>query len=362
MAAVSGKEPGRFTPFSSVWMRVTFPDRRKAADFRRGSVRGGNVETGDYQAFGLRIRSEIARPELAEEKHGNGADVQIRIGSVGGTEGPNGYAITEAGVILTVPEVGRYLIRHGEEIVIDALPGTDARNLRVFLLGSAFAALLHQRGLMPLHANSIDIGRSAIAFCGHSGAGKSTLAAWFNGHGYPVLSDDVCAIALDPGARAVAQPGLRRLRLWSDAMEASGRNVADFQRSFVGQSDGRDKYDVPTAGHPALDPLPLAGIYLLARSPEGAVPTRVTRLAGVEALDALIANTYRGAFLKLIDGTAEHLTTCLGIARTVPIFRAERSWSHQTFEAEARALEAHALALLGRKPPSTRAAPATPGN
>lgn len=301
------------------------------------------MEARDYRLFGLRVRSELDLPEISVEGQQNGADVYVRLGRVAGDEAAGGYVVTEHGTFLTVPEVGRYLIRDGLEIVIDPLAGADPRNLRLFLLGSAFGALLHQRGLLPLHANAIDIGGRAIAFCGHSGAGKSTLAAWFNDRGYPVLADDVCVIGFDAGGRVIAQPGLRRLRLWNDALEASGRSAADYQRSFhVGEA--RDKYDVPTSDAPTA-PVPLVAVYLLGRGDDGAEQGRIVRIGGVEAVDALVSNTYRGQFLPMIGRTGPHLQDCLKIARKVSVYLAERVWGHEAFEQQARQLEDHALGL-----------------
>ena len=94
-------------------------------------------------------------------------------------------------------------MRDGNQIVIDAAPDATDRNVRLFLLGSALGALLHQRGLLPLHANAIDLGGGAVAFSGHSGAGKSTIAAWFHDRGHRILADDVCVVGFDQSGRAL---------------------------------------------------------------------------------------------------------------------------------------------------------------
>ena len=70
-------------------------------------------------------------------------------------------------------------------------------NIRLYLLGSAMGVLLHQRGLLPLHANAVEIDGKAFAFMGASGSGKSTLAAWFHDHGYRIIADDVCAVRFE---------------------------------------------------------------------------------------------------------------------------------------------------------------------
>jgi ABC-type glutathione transport system ATPase component len=73
--------------------------------------------------------------------------------------------------------VGAFLVRGGREIMIDAVPGVDARTLRLSLLGPALALVLHQRGRFVLHASTVAVAGSAIAFLGEKGWGKSTIAA-----------------------------------------------------------------------------------------------------------------------------------------------------------------------------------------
>jgi len=42
--------------------------------------------------------------------------------------------------MLTVPDVGRYLIQEGRDISIEVEPGVPERNVRLYLLGSAMGA------------------------------------------------------------------------------------------------------------------------------------------------------------------------------------------------------------------------------
>lgn len=297
-----------------------------------------NLPCSQYEVFGLHLRSELPLVELPSAVFDT-ADVDIRLGSVeSGEPGQVGYAPTTGGTLLTVPEVGRYRITGGREIVVDPLPSASPRNVRLFLLGSALGAILHQRGILPLHANAIDFGGRAVAFSGHSGAGKSTIAAWFHDRGHVVLSDDVCVTAFNEAGRVIAHPGIPRLRLWREALDASGRTADGLGRSF----DNLDKYDVPTDNSSLRRPLPLDRVYVLRKAPEGAAEARIRRLTGVEAVEALVANTYRGAFLKMIGRTGEHLNACLRVARSVPVFVAERKWGFDSFDEQARLLEEHA--------------------
>ncbi|HYE26669.1 MAG TPA: hypothetical protein VEA61_00310 [Allosphingosinicella sp.] len=294
-----------------------------------------------YRLFGLNLSSEIDLAGLAPPVEAGAPDVEIAFGLIASGEDPPGYSATAEGTLLSVAKVGRYLIREGRHIVIDPAPGASERNLRLFLLGSAIGALLHQRGLLPLHANAINIGGRAVAFSGHSGAGKSTIAAWFHDRGYPILADDVCVIGFDDAGRALAYPGIPRLRLWREALEATGRDAGAYDRSF----DDQEKYDVPTLSGVRLEPLPLTAIYLLRKADDKAGGgAAIDRLTGVDSVETLISNTYRGGYLRTIGRTGEHLAACLRVARAVPVFCARRQWGFERFEEQARQLHDHACA------------------
>ena len=292
-----------------------------------------------YRLFGLNLRSEIDLAGLAPESEAGEADVEIGFGPVPVADHV-GYRATEEGTLLSVTKVGRYLIRDGRQILIEPAAGASERNVRLFLLGSAIGALLHQRGLLPLHANAIDIGGRAVAFSGHSGAGKSTIAAWFHDRGHTILADDVCVIGFDDRGRALAYPGIPRLRLWREALEATGRDADAYSRSF----DDTDKYDVPTLNGVRPEPRPLVAIYLLRKAEDSAANTEIERLKGVDAVDTLVSNTYRGGYLSMIGRTREHLSACVRVARAVPVFRAQRVWGFDRFDEQARRLSDHASA------------------
>lgn len=293
----------------------------------------------DYNLFGLALRSEIELPELRPAAAGQEPDVVIRRGSID-AEGEEraGFNLTAWGAILNVPGVGRFAIREGREIIVEGAPAASPQNQRLYLLGSAMGALLHQRGLLPLHANSVVLKGRAIAFCGHSGAGKSTIAAWFHDRGDAILADDVVALRGASGEEVVAYPGVPRLRLWRDALEKGGRDAADYGRSF----DSLDKWDVPTRQPRTASPVPLAKIYVLARAAADSEGPVIRRLAGIDAVNALVANTYRGRYVRLAGLSQDHLATCLAIARAVPIFEAARSWDLEAFDREAALLREHA--------------------
>ena len=293
-----------------------------------------------YRLFGLSVSSEIALPELVSDAGDGAVDVRIGLGTIASRpDAPAGLHVEGDETLLVVPPVGRFLARAGREMVVQPADGVSPRNLRLFLLGSAFASILYQRGLLPLHANAVVVEGRAIGFMGHSGAGKSTLAAWFHDHGFDVLADDVCVVGAGPDGPPLAYPGIPRLRLWREALEAGGRDASAYERSF----DDMDKYTVPTDLERTFPAVPLSHLYLLEKA-EG--EPSIVRLEGSAAVEAMIANTYRGAYVRPMGLTRQHLLACAELARTVPVYRARRRWGYESFDSQGAALEAHARELI----------------
>lgn len=289
-----------------------------------------------YRLFGLPLSSAVDLPELAPGDPADRDPVEIDYGEVPDSGGAfNVPVVTSIGVVLAIKDVARFLVRGGNRITVNPHPEASARNVRLFLLGSAMGVLLHQRGLLPLHANSVEIRGRAVAFMGHSGAGKSTLAAAFHDRGGRFLSDDVCVLTQD-AERFVVQPGIPRLRLWRDAVERSGRTTDGYERAF----DALDKYTVGTGSAALAQPLLLGAIYLLRQGDPNA-DLEISRLTGAAAAQVLIQNTYRGAFIRLVGDPARHFQSCLAVSREVPIFEMVRPWNVARIDETFAQIEAH---------------------
>ena len=274
----------------------------------------------EYSVFGLRVRSSLELPELLPASGDGQPDVTIEMAPIADEPAPGSEVTAVNGaLVLVVPDIARFRISGGNTIVVDAERGTPERNVRLFLLGSAFGALLHQRGLLPLHANAVEIDGKAIAFMGASGEGKSTLAAWFHDRGFRVVADDVCVVSIKQDGRPYALPGLARLRLWQDALEASGRQSGHYGRSYADES--WNKFDVPierSVG--AGSEIELCGVYDLCR----ANSFRIDELSGIEAADAVFTHTYRGSYLNAAKGERRHWESCVTLVRSTPVFRLSR--------------------------------------
>lgn len=276
-----------------------------------------------YRLFGLSVRSEVELPELPPLDGDGPCDVTITIDRSPPPPIGQGIVAVPGGARLGVADVADYVVTGGDRIVVRPFPGAPDANVRLFLHGSAMGMLVHQRGLVPLHANAAEIDGGAVAFAGPSGSGKSTLAAWLHDRGARIVADDVCVIAGGSGGGpAMVMPGMPRFRLWRDALERSGRAAGDHPRSYAGD-ESYDKYDVAAAGVAVADrPLPLRAIYLLERGER----LEIEPMHGIAAADALFANTYRGEYLAVLGAEQSHWRACLAILATVPLYRLRRRW------------------------------------
>lgn len=296
-----------------------------------------------YSCFDFRLRSEIPLTELlpADDPADPRPIVDIRLGPVptalpDARRGDHGLQVSGEDALFEMADAARYLVRGGREIVVEPAEGGSERNMRLFLLGSALGILCHQRGLLPLHANAIVADGRAVAFAGHSGAGKSTLAAHFQKAGHEVLCDDVCMISFDEAGRPFAWPGLPRLKLWGDAAAAFGHDRRDLDQAI----EGMDKYHVPLTGGAAPRPIPFHRLYLLTRAAEGE-EGGVVRLRGQRALEAVMAQTYRGRYLGPMGLSARHFRQCAALLEHAQVYTASRAWGYDVFEREAGRLERH---------------------
>ena len=282
-----------------------------------------------YRLFGLTIASDFDLPELRIAAPSDAVDVHVARDpdTTIGDSGADPLAI-EGGFEIRVTGIAAFEIRGGNEVRVAADPSAAPANVRLYLLGSAMGMLLHQRGLLPLHANAVVIDGRAVAFLGRSGTGKSTLAAWFADRGFAVVSDDVCAIHFGVDGHPRLSPGLPRLRLWRDALERSGRAPGDYPPSYSGDPD-YDKFDVALPLIPQQQ-VPLTAIVDLRW---GEVPS-LFRLEGLAAVEVLMANTYRGAFVALLGRQQAHLQACVDLAAAVPVFALDRVKGFELLDGE----------------------------
>lgn len=257
-----------------------------------------------YTAYGLGIFSELALPELIVAEQAS--DVSIRLKNLDSPvqEAVKGKNCFRGGT----EDVGSFLVQDGREIVIYPCPGADEALLRTLVLGPILSVLLRQRGLLVLHASSIAIQGSSIAFLGGSGWGKSTLAEAFYRRGHGIVSDDVTAVQIGTDRPRVI-PSYPHIKLLPDA---AGSLQGEEPIQLHAQTE-KCSYPVPN-GFPHT-PLPLQRLYVLA------VGTRneIEPLSPQDAFVELVRHSRAVILLKSPDFVGAHLQQCARLVKEVPI-------------------------------------------
>lgn len=275
-----------------------------------------------YRVYDLALACPIELPELLPDEGSGAADVTVTFGDLPAAAGTTTVRwLSAAGdeVLLGWDDVGMILVRFGREIIVSPLPGLLVETLRLFLLGTTLAVVLHQRReLAVFHASVVGIGAQAAAFVGPKGAGKSTMAAALHAAGHTLLADDALAVNLAERPPLVAA-GFPHLKLWPDAVGALGLTPERLPR-LRPELDKRS-YQVAAAEAPRR--LPLGAVFLLGFGER----LRVERLAGREALAAVMPHWYGarlGEAMRQALGAAAHFQQCAALVNRVPLYYLER--------------------------------------
>lgn len=266
-----------------------------------------------YHVHGFTLLSEIECPELAPAAPDATPDILVRLGALGHlpvdeTNPWKGRCIEDRHMLLNIQEVGRFSVRDGRDITVDPLPGTPGIMLRLYLLGSALGCIIHQRGLLPLHANAFLHAGEAVLVLARSGTGKSTLAAAMQTCGCRVLSDDVCAVSATPGETPVIFPGVPQIKLWKDAAAHLGQDVNALRRVLQDE----EKYALPVQAAVGNNAIPIKALYLL-HAADQPLPT-IHDMTQIEKLRALQNNTYRKGMVPKLGIEAQNLQACAALA------------------------------------------------
>lgn len=274
-----------------------------------------------YTAYGLLFSSELLLPELLEAD--GTPDIYIKLGKVPDTlVNPTGsgklFQATPNEFLLKHDNIAGFYVNGGNEIIIEPATADNDLEIRLYLLGSVFGALLQQRGYLVLHGSSIAINGQGVLFTGKSGIGKSTLAAALQKKGYRVLTDDVCAVKLDNQGIPQIMPGFPSLKLWQDALKQLGAH----KEGLSPVRNNADKFRIDLEASFFNQPVQLKKIFILGADDINEV--RLTELEGKNKLQSVIRNTYRYRFLEGQGIKPRHFEQCVGVVNKTNIYKVVR--------------------------------------
>jgi len=281
-------------------------------------------------------------------------DIVIRSGRVADFQSAPDYAgptwqILGRRFLLTLPGLLRMRVEDGRDILVEPGPGVPEQDVVPFILSTGIGAILHQRGMLALHAATVAMDGKAIVLCGDSGAGKSTLAAALCAAGATLVADDIAAIDLSGSEAPLLRPDGRQHRLWAEAVERLGLAA---RRGDPIRAHIRKFHIQPASQAGGTGAFPLGAILLLGSRPVGshppgspAAPPHIDRLAHVDAAPLLRDVVFRPLLASHMGRDAALFAQIAGLLARVPVFRLERSLGFDRLAETVAAVQAHVTTL-----------------
>lgn len=274
-----------------------------------------------YRAYDLNFGLEFPCPELLPTE--GQPDVVVRYGDVpAALENPQAqgvlYAAKSDQFLLKLDNIADYLVENGNEIVIAPQPQATEDEVRLFLLGSCLGALLHQRGILAMHASAIAVKQGAVLFVGPSGHGKSTVLGSLLRRGYPMIADDVAGIVLDEQGQPLVLPAYPQVKLWHDACKQLEQPTAELRAVRL----ELEKYAVPMHHQFVTQSVPLFAVYVLATHNQPEI--KLEALEDSEKFQVFLRNTYRQRFLDGLQMRLPHFRLTTAAAKVAHVKRITR--------------------------------------
>ena len=277
-----------------------------------------------YWGFGLNIASEIEFPEMYPAEF-DLADVTISLDKISilltNTNDHYIHRINDKELLFEVKGIATYYVANGKSIFINIDErNAELRNVRLFTLATAMAAILFQRNLIPFHSSAIIKDNHLSLITGDSGAGKSTSVAGLIKKGYPIFSDDIVVLHKNVTEKILAYASYPMIKLWDDTVVSLEHEMFN-DRSFA-VKPGIDKYGI--FFHDKFDKSSyyVENIIILKKGVNAKII--VKELHGGEAFAEVAKQVYRPGLLKGASVKKMRFDILTGLLKTSHIFEITR--------------------------------------
>ncbi|HXN38335.1 MAG TPA: hypothetical protein VN892_09880 [Solirubrobacteraceae bacterium] len=193
-------------------------------------------------------------PPVWRGRLGDGSDLEIESGSAGD-------------LLFTNGERARYRLDAGKHVLMCAPfhPGLDWQRTLVTKVLSSISVM---RGYEALHASAVESSSGALAIAAPTGMGKTTLALELMQRGWPLISDDVLALASTQQG-VLAYPGTPHMNLAESSLEGLEPQEIGATLALIAGERWLSAHDI------AREPRPMRAICLLERGPGLALDVHV---------------------------------------------------------------------------------------
>ncbi len=277
-----------------------------------------NEMSRKYRAFGMVIESEFPIAQVPVSDGEETPDVVIRASDLSGYAIPEDrFVVSADSVLFQIETIGVFRVTNGNLVEVDVKKELTDDHLAVYLMGSCMGAILHQRGMVPIHGSCVTNGHRSVIITGDSGAGKSTLASEFLHQGWKLLTDDVSVLKNLDGVPEV-QSSYPSQKLWQDTLSQYSEEKTNIHTLYARGDSSKFGVSVENVFFDGSAPLSLI-IRLLPAEFE----TTLEPFDGFAKVDQLMRNTYR---LGLIaeENRQRHFQRCVNLSQKIPMALAIR--------------------------------------
>ena len=215
-----------------------------------------------------------------------------------------------------IPGLAIYYMEDGIRITVEVLSEEfTSLDLCSYLTGSAFTLLLIQRGYIPIHGGMIMQNGQVAIISGRSGAGKSTTVMELLNRGFRFMSDDVSAIMVKEET-ILAVPAFPQQKLCRDIIEKYQIDEAtlvyiDEERDKFARKIEEQQYEQqPKALNCMIEIVPYQGERVV-----------IKQVQGVEKLQMLTSNLYRGLVYERMGVSYERMDKFIRIASGIEMYQ-----------------------------------------
>jgi hypothetical protein len=228
------------------------------------------------------------------------------------------YMLNQHEFSMEVEGVAYFYASGGNHVQIVPKIGVKKATLELYLNGSVYGAILHQRGVLPLHGSSFIYHGEGILLCGDSGVGKSSLTTAFVLDGHNFLTDDVTPILIQrskPWIWAMSD----QVKLWEDSVEQLNQSWQKLDQI----DPDNEKYYFPLS-RSETDFFRLDHVFLL-EIQEEIKNVCFQDLSGSEKLTALRMEIYRPEYIQgMPENEALFFSQLVSISQQVRMTRVLR--------------------------------------
>lgn len=279
-----------------------------------------------YFIYGVNISSEIELYKLEEIPKPTTIDILIHFGTpdsdIIGMINDKINSSMNSSRVWYRNEYGIFIIKNGNEIIIEPSENIPLTDIASFILGWCIAFIFQQRNYSAIHCSCLATNEKAILVSGCSGSGKSTTALKLIEKGYKYLCDDIAMVTPDNSLSIMpAFPCQKICRDVAENIDNEFIQYVDEKKDKFAYFNHADFCDIPQK---------LDTMFIIEKSDGDSIVFE--ELKGLKKLNGLMGMLFLYDAYKSLTFPKEEINRCIQIAGQIPIYKIYRPESQNTVE------------------------------